>query len=98
MGEEADALYGLVEAGIEECENYFRTRRSTPAKPHGKMKHSRKSEASMTKRKLTDAELSSMIAAGLKSADLIEIAKEDIILREHLVRFLTAALSADPHP
>lgn len=47
MGEEADALYGLVEAGIEECENYFRDRRSTFKRPHGKIKHPRKTEATM---------------------------------------------------
>ena len=54
MGEEADALCGLVEAGIEECENYFRDRRSTIKRPHGKMAVSRKSEVAMSK--LTAAE------------------------------------------
>lgn len=49
MGEEADSLYGLVEQGIEECENYFRDRRSTASKPHGRMKHPNKSEATMSK-------------------------------------------------
>lgn len=49
MGDEADAdwLDGLVEAGIEECENYFRDRRASSKKTRHK---SNKIEESMARK------------------------------------------------
>lgn len=45
-------------------------------------------------REVSNSSLENMINAGIKAADLYEIAKVDILRRDHLRRFLRAAIEA----
>ena len=48
----------------------------------------------MTKKPMSVIKLDNMVTAGLRAIDLFAIAREDILLREHLRTFLKAALAA----